>query len=136
MMAGLLMAAAAMLAPAPVSDQAVNPRPAYHFAPARNWMNDPNGLVYYDGEYHLFFQYNPQGDQWGHMSWGHAVSRDLMAWQELPVAIPETDIMAFSGSAVIDWNNTSSLGKDGRPPMIAAASPPTRKQPDEPEKNE
>jgi fructan beta-fructosidase len=73
-------------------------RPGYHFAPTRNWMNDPNGLVYYDGEYHLFFQYNPYGDRWGHMNWGHAVSRDLVHWKELPIAIPETpDVMAFSG---------------------------------------
>ena len=95
-------------------------RPAYHFAPARNWMNDPNGLVYFEGEYHMFFQYNPYGDRWGHMSWGHAVSRDLVSWEELPVAIPETDVMAFSGSAVIDWNNTSGFGRNGRPPMVAA----------------
>jgi len=115
-----LSAAMAMLLPTIAPAAAADPRPAYHFAPGRNWMNDPNGLVYYDGEYHLFYQYNPQGDRWGHMSWGHAVSRDLMRWQELPVAIPEAnDIMAFSGSAVIDWNNSSGFGKSGRPPMIA-----------------
>lgn len=112
-MTGLMLAATA-------SAQRPDPRPAYHFAPQRNWMNDPNGLVYYDGEYHLFFQYNPHGDRWGHMSWGHAVSRDLVHWQELPVAIPERgDVMAFSGSAVVDWHNSSGFGRGGRPPMIA-----------------
>jgi fructan beta-fructosidase len=95
-------------------------RPQYHFTPARNWMNDPNGLVYYDGEYHLFYQYNPFGDKWGHMSWGHAVSRDLVHWKHLPVALrEENDIMIFSGSAVVDWKNTSGFGKDGRPPLVA-----------------
>ena len=95
-------------------------RPQYHFTPAQNWMNDPNGLVYLDGEYHLFYQYNPFGDTWGHMSWGHAVSRDLARWKELPVALPEADsVMIFSGSAVVDWNNTSGFGKDGRPPLVA-----------------
>jgi fructan beta-fructosidase len=95
-------------------------RPQYHFTPAVNWMNDPNGMVYYDGEYHLFFQYNPFGDKWGHMSWGHAVSTDLVHWEHLPVAIPEANgVMAFSGSAVVDWNNTSGLGRDGKPPLVA-----------------
>jgi fructan beta-fructosidase len=108
-----------MAAPASAGEKQDVHQPAYHYAPAENWMNDPNGLVYYEGEYHLFYQYNPHGDRWGHMSWGHAVSRDLMHWQELPVAIPETDVMAFSGSAVIDWHNTSGFGRNGKPPMVA-----------------
>ncbi|QQV77634.1 glycoside hydrolase family 32 protein [Sphingomonas aliaeris] len=82
-------------------------------------MNDPNGLVYFDGEYHLFYQYNPHGIGWGHMSWGHAVSTDLLVWDELPVAIPETDQMIFSGCCVIDWNDTSGLGDGTVPPMLA-----------------
>lgn len=94
-------------------------RPRYHFTPARNWSNDPNGLVYYRGEYHLFFQYNPYGNRWGHMSWGHAVSRDLVHWDELPVAIPERDVMAFSGSAAVDWNDSSGFGAHGEPPLVA-----------------
>ena len=115
-----LMTATALMVPAAAQAQRADPRPAYHFTPKRNWMNDPNGLVYFEGEYHLFYQYNPHGDRWGHMSWGHAVSRDLVTWEELPVAIPETaDVMAFSGSAVIDWKNSSGLGRDGKPPMIA-----------------
>jgi fructan beta-fructosidase len=85
-------------------------RPRVHFTPARNFMNDPNGLVFYKGEYHLFYQHNPFGETWGHMSWGHAVSPDLLRWQHLPVALREEDgVMIFSGSVVVDWRNTSGL---------------------------
>jgi fructan beta-fructosidase len=95
-------------------------RPRYHFIPPQNFMNDPNGLVFYDGEYHLFYQYNPSGNVWGHMSWGHAVSRDLVHWEHLPIALYEEDgSMIFSGSAVVDWQNTSGFGVNGEPPLIA-----------------
>src|SRR5204863_6947694 len=87
-------------------------RPQVHFSPRENWTNDPNGLVYFDGEYHLFFQYNPYGNRWGHMSWAHSVSSDLVHWKHLPLAIPEKDsIMIFSGSAVVDKNNTTGFAK-------------------------
>jgi fructan beta-fructosidase len=95
-------------------------RPQFHFSPEINWMNDPNGLVYHDGEYHLFYQYNPAGISWGHMSWGHAVSSDLTHWEHLPLAIPEADgIMAFSGCCVVDHQNTSGFGTADTPPMVA-----------------
>jgi fructan beta-fructosidase len=93
-------------------------RPQYHFTPEKNFMNDPNGMVYYKGEYHLFYQYNPFGNVWGHMSWGHAISPDMVHWKHLPVALKEENgIMIFSGSAVVDAKNSSGLGagpgKDG-----------------------
>ncbi len=95
-------------------------RPQFHFSPRQNWTNDPNGLVWFDGEYHLFYQYNPFGDTWGHMSWGHAVSRDLVHWQELPVALPEENgIMIFTGSTVVDEHNTSGFCTSGKPCMVA-----------------
>jgi sucrose-6-phosphate hydrolase SacC (GH32 family) len=95
-------------------------RPQFHFTPARNWMNDPNGLLYYKGEYHLFYQHNPKENVWGNMSWGHAVSSDLQGWEELAVAIPCTnDVGIFSGSAVIDYENTSGFGSKENPAMVA-----------------
>jgi fructan beta-fructosidase len=83
----------------------------FHFTPANNFMNDPNGLVYYKGEYHLFYQHNPQGAAWGHMSWGHAISSDMLHWRHQPLAIPEDPnrYMIYSGSAVVDWHNSSGL---------------------------
>ena len=92
-------------------------RPQYHFTPPQNFMNDPNGTVFYKGEYHLFYQHNPEGQVWGHMSWGHAVSRDLVHWENLPVALHEVpgDYMVYSGSAVVDWNNTSGLCQNPDP---------------------
>jgi sucrose-6-phosphate hydrolase SacC (GH32 family) len=97
-------------------------RPRYHYAPARNWLSDPNGLVHHAGEWHLFYQYNPQGEDWGHMSWGHAVSRDLASWEELPVAIEDdTQHMIFSGSAVIDHDDTAGFGKEAMVALYTGA---------------
>lgn len=85
-------------------------RPQFHFSPAEHWTNDPCGLVYADGLYHLFFQQNPFGDVWGHMSWGHAVSPDLVHWKQRPLAIPEgKDAMIFTGSSVVDVIHSSGL---------------------------
>lgn len=101
-------------------------RPLLHFSPEKNWMNDPNGMVYHEGTYHLFFQHNPYGTRWGNMSWGHATSPDLLHWEEQPLAIPQTfdesgrpieDI--FSGSVVSDSDNTSGLGTAENPPLVA-----------------
>ena len=116
------LAPSSPLAPAaPNADQAGEQwRPQTHYTPQKNWMNDPNGLVYYDGEYHMFYQYNPEGSDWGNMSWGHAVSKDLVHWQELGVAIPYTSQYGvFSGSAVVDTQNTSGLGSPDNPAMVA-----------------
>ncbi len=100
-------------------------RPAYHFTPPQNWLNDPNGLVYHDGEYHLFYQHNPFGMKWGHMSWGHAVSKDLLRWEHLPVAIPEfteggKTTAIFSGSTVVDEGNKNGLCLPGTKDCLVA----------------
>jgi fructan beta-fructosidase len=87
------------------------------------WLNDPNGLVYQEGEWHLYYQYNPYGWNWGNMHWGHAISKDLVHWREQPIALyqySDTVKMAFSGCAVIDHQDTSGFGKDGKPPLAIA----------------
>ncbi len=95
-------------------------RPQFHFSPEAHWMNDPNGMVYFDGEYHLFYQYYPDSNVWGPMHWGHAVSTDMVHWKHLPVALfPDTLGYIFSGSAVADVKNTSGLGTTENPPLVA-----------------
>lgn len=95
-------------------------RPQVHFSPKEKWTNDPNGMVYYKGVYHLYFQYYPDSTVWGPMHWGHATSSDLIHWQQQPIALyPDSLGYIFSGSAVVDKNNSSGLGKNGRVPLIA-----------------
>lgn len=95
-------------------------RPQFHFSPDSMWMNDPNGMVFFEGEYHLFYQFYPDSNVWGPMHWGHAVSSDMVHWEHLPIALyPDSLGLIFSGSAVIDWQNSSGLGENGQPPMVA-----------------
>ncbi len=95
-------------------------RPAIHFTARDTWLNDPNGLVFHDGVYHLFFQNNPYGNVWGNMSWGHATSRDLLHWTEHPVAIAcdETEDI-YSGSVVVDHGDTAGFGRPDAPALVA-----------------
>ena len=95
-------------------------RPQYHFSPPEQWMNDPNGMFYFEGEYHLFYQFYPDSNVWGPMHWGHAVSPDLVNWENLPIALyPDEHGYIFSGSAVVDWNNTTGFGTKNKPPLVA-----------------
>lgn len=106
-------------------------RPNLHFSPQRNWTNDPNGLIYVNGYYHLFFQHNPFGIDWGNMSWGHARSKDLLHWEELPLAIPNGKEFIFSGGVVEDKAHVSGLGDPKKPLLIAiytADYPNTREE--------
>lgn len=95
-------------------------RPTVHFSPKEKWMNDPNGMVYHNGLYHLFYQYYPDSTVWGPMHWGYAVSKNIIEWQHRPIALfPDSLGYIFSGSAVVDINNTSGLGKNGKAPLVA-----------------
>ncbi|HXB91412.1 MAG TPA: glycoside hydrolase family 32 protein [Puia sp.] len=95
-------------------------RPQIHFSQQAHWMNDPNGMVYYKGTYHLFFQYYPKSTVWGPMHWGHATSTDLVHWREQPIALyPDSLGYIFSGSAVVDIKNTSGFGRAGQTPLVA-----------------
>lgn len=95
-------------------------RPQFHFSPKAHWMNDPNGMLFHNGTYHLFYQYYPEAKIWGPMHWGHATSKDMVHWKEQPIALyPDSLGYIFSGSAVADVNNTSGFGKDGKTPLVA-----------------
>lgn len=95
-------------------------RPQVHFSPMQKWMNDPNGLVYFNKIYHLFFQYYPDSTIWGPMHWGHAISKDLVHWKQQPIALyPDSLGYIYSGSVIVDSANTSGFGKDGIIPLVA-----------------
>ncbi|MFS4416096.1 glycoside hydrolase family 32 protein [Maribacter sp. 2307ULW6-5] len=95
-------------------------RPQFHFTPPSQWMNDPNGMFHYNGEYHLSYQYYPDSTVWGPMHWGHAISKDLIHWEHMPIALyPDSLGYIFSGGTVVDVNNTSGFGSGNNPPMVA-----------------
>lgn len=108
--------------PPPTGERDEQYRPQIHYTPLKNWMNDPNGMVYVDGVYHLFYQYNPRANSWGNMSWGHATSTDMLTWTELPVALTRDELGdIFSGSAVIDNENTAGFGANAMVALYTSA---------------
>ncbi|MCC4907694.1 glycoside hydrolase family 32 protein [Microbacterium sp. cx-59] len=117
-----------MTTPSTTTPDSLSLRPTAHFTAASTWLNDPNGLLFHEGQYHLFFQNNPHGTTWGNISWGHATSADLVTWEEHDIAIPATDDeMAFSGSAVVDERNTAGFAGPGQCALVAvytSARPP------------
>lgn len=95
-------------------------RPNFHFSPKKGWMNDPNGMFYYNGYYHLYFQHYPDNSKWGPMHWGHAISTDMVSWKEQPIALyPDKLGYIFSGSVVVDIDNTTGFSKDNKTPIIS-----------------
>jgi sucrose-6-phosphate hydrolase SacC (GH32 family) len=112
--------------PYPELDYSQKYRPQFHFTPKKFWTNDPNGMVYYEGEYHLFLQHNPSGINWGNMTWGHAISKDMVHWKQIQHAIrPYDGGTIFSGSAAVDWKNSTGFGKtgeDAHKPIVACYS--------------
>lgn len=111
--------------PVPENSSSYNERyrPQIHFTPSQYWMNDPNGMVYFDGTYHLFYQYNPRGNDWGNMSWGHATSTDMIRWKEQAVALTRDELGdVFSGSIVIDKDNTAGFGANAMVALYTSAS--------------
>ncbi|KAK9473861.1 glycosyl hydrolase [Dipodascopsis tothii] len=121
-----VIASSALAAMAAAESYKETYRPQFHFSPEKNWMNDPNGLLYHDGVYHLFYQYNYGGITWGNMSWGHATSKDLTHWEQLPIAIKANEDasgalteMIYSGSAVFDSKRSSGFGSKSKPPLVA-----------------
>ena len=103
-------------------------RPQIHYTTRRGWTNDPNGMVYYNGEYHLFYQHNPYEINWGNMTWAHAVSKDLLHWEEQTLALlPDKYGTMFSGSAVIDYNNTTGFNQGNSPALVVMYTADLRK---------
>ncbi len=108
--------------PTPTGERNEQYRPQIHYTPLKNWMNDPNGMVYVDGVYHLFYQYNPRSNDWGNMSWGHATSPDMLTWTEQPVALTRDELGdIFSGSAIIDKENTAGFGANAMVALYTSA---------------
>ncbi|WP_375437577.1 glycoside hydrolase family 32 protein [uncultured Hymenobacter sp.] len=126
---GMITSSQAQTAAKPIPPATPQYRPVYHFSPAKMWMNDPNGMVYHNGTYHLFFQHYPDGMEWGPMHWGHATSKDLLSWQEQPIALyPDKLGWIFSGSAVIDANNTAGFGKNAMVAIFTHHNDPEEKK--------